>query len=640
MNHEQSPLRDLRVAAFESRRTAELVGLIQKTGATPMVSPSMREVPLGDSPDVLDFAKQLITGQIDVVILTTGVGFQHLLTSIERHLDRQRFLDSLGDVVTIARGPKSTAALRAVGIAPTHQVPEPNTWRQVLATLDQQAPVMNQRVAIQEYGIPNASLVAGLEARGAQVLSVKVYDWALPEDTRPLEENVRAIAAGDVDIVLFTSAYQIHNVMLVAQQLGVEARLRAQILRMVVGSVGPSTSQMLQEHSVPIDIEPVHPRMGQLVRDVADAAPDMLARKRFAPQAMGSPAVPTDAPIPPWHNGPFMKACRHELARPTPIWLMRQAGRYLPEYRKIRSQVTFWDLCRNPQLCAEVMIQTVERLQVDAAILFADLLPILHPMGLDLEYAAGEGPVIHNPLREPADVDRVRELESTDPLHYVMDAVRITRAGLPPAVPLIGFAGAPFTLASYAIEGGSSRDYLRTKTFMYRDGGAWRSLMQRLTRAIVVYLNGQIAAGVQCVQLFDSWVGCLGPDDYRRYVLPAMRDVIRQITPGVPVIHFATGNPALLPLIAQSGARVIGVDWRVELNQAWQTIGHQLAIQGNLDPATLFSTPEEIRRRAEDILQQAGGRPGHIFNLGHGVLPHTPVHHVTGLIETVHELTS
>jgi uroporphyrinogen decarboxylase len=261
-------------------------------------------------------------------------------------------------------------------------------------------------------------------------------------------------------------------------------------------------------------------------------------------------------------------------------------------------------------------------------------------MGLDLEFSAGEGPVIHNPLREPGDVDRVIELESAGALHFAIEAVRQTRRDLPAHIPLIGFAGAPFTLASYAIEGGASRSYLHTKTLMLRDRGAWQSLMARLARAVTVYLNAQIAAGAQAVQLFDSWVGCLGPDDYRESVLPFVKQIIASLTPGVPVISFATGNPQLAPLLAEAGPAVVGVDWRIRLDEAWQMIGPKHAIQGNLDPMALLADHDEIRRRVSDILRQAAGRPGHIFNLGHGVIPQTPVDNARALVELVHELSA
>jgi uroporphyrinogen decarboxylase len=342
----------------------------------------------------------------------------------------------------------------------------------------------------------------------------------------------------------------------------------------------------------------------------------------------------------PADDSPFLRACRRQPTSVTPIWLMRQAGRYLPEYREIRSKVAFLDFCKDPQLSSEVMIRTVQRLGVDAAIIFSDLLPILEPMGLELEFQQGEGPVIHNPVREPADVDRVRELDGLELLDFVMQTVRLTRAGLPPEIPVIGFAGAPFTLASYVIEGGGSRDYAHTKRLMLTDEGAWHELLSRLARSVTRYLNGQIAAGAQCVQLFDSWAGCLHPDDYRRYVLPHTRAVIEGVTPGTPVINFATGNPALLPLLSEAGGHVIGVDWRVRLDDAWRAVGYERGVQGNLDPTTLLADQATIRRRAKEILDQAAGRPGHIFNLGHGVLPPTPPENVIALVEMVHEMSA
>jgi len=338
-------------------------------------------------------------------------------------------------------------------------------------------------------------------------------------------------------------------------------------------------------------------------------------------------------------NSPFMKAVRREPADFTPVWLMRQAGRYQPEYRALREKVGFLELCKTPSLCAELMLRTVEQLGVDAASIFSDLLLILEPMGARLAYDEGAGPVIGNPIREAADVDRLAELENLDTLAYVMETVRLTREGLDRRLPLLGFAGAPFTLASYLIEGGASRDHRRTKAFMMADPGAWDVLLSRLARAAARYLNAQLDAGAQAVQLFDSWAGCLGPDDYRRFALPYTQAVIRAVRRPAPVIHFAPGNPALLPRVAEAGGDVIGVDWRIGLNDAWAAIGEDRAIQGNLDPAALLTNPAEIRRRVRAVLDQAAGRPGHVFNLGHGVLPQTPVENAIALVEAVHDLS-
>jgi len=336
-------------------------------------------------------------------------------------------------------------------------------------------------------------------------------------------------------------------------------------------------------------------------------------------------------------DGPFLKACRREPTEVTPIWLMRQAGRYMAEYRSIRAKVSFLDLCKDPALATEVTVTAAEVLGVDAAILFADILLILEPLGFDLEFAKGEGPVIHNPIREGVDVDRVRRMADASALGYVMDALGSIRSALRPTTPLIGFAGAPFTLACYAIEGGGSRHYEKAKAFMFRDPGAWDALMSILVDATAVYLNAQAAAGAQALQIFDSWVGTLGPDAYRRFVQPHMSRLIGSLDPSVPVIHFGTDTSTLLELQRDAGGDVIGLDWRVDLAEAWGRLGPSVAVQGNLDPTVLFAPIGEIRRQASMVLDRAGGRPGHIFNLGHGIMPQTPVDHVRALIDHVHE---
>lgn len=330
----------------------------------------------------------------------------------------------------------------------------------------------------------------------------------------------------------------------------------------------------------------------------------------------------------------LLKALRREpVARP-PVWLMRQAGRYMREYRAVRDGVSFLDLCKNPRLCADVMRTAVERIGVDAAIIFSDLLPILEPLGFDLAYLPGDGPSIGNPFRDADDLKRVRELTDVSPLDFVFKTVEATKKAVAP-LPVIGFAGAPFTLAGYAIEGGTSRNFARTKTLMRSEPVVWRELLGRLARSAARYLNAQIDAGADVVQIFDSWAGVLDVADFRRFALPALQEMRRAIRPDVPVIYFGTGNPALLPAFADVESDCVGVDWRIELGDAWEKIGRNRAIQGNLDPTVLLASQDVIRREATRILDENGDRPGFIFNLGHGILKETPVENVVFLVETV-----
>ncbi len=336
----------------------------------------------------------------------------------------------------------------------------------------------------------------------------------------------------------------------------------------------------------------------------------------------------------------FLKACRREPVDMTPVWMMRQAGRYLEEYRAIRAKHSFLEMCRSPELAAEVTVQPLRRFPLDAAIIFADILLPLPGIGIDLSFAQGEGPVIGNPIRTPADVDALHPLDPDRDVPFLAEAIRLVRREIEGKVPLIGFSGAPFTLASYMIEGGGSRDFVRTKSFMYAEPAAWHRFLDRISEMVISYLQYQVDAGAQALQLFDSWVGILGPTDYREFVLPYSRRVMETVSGGVPVIHFGTDTATLLPLIKQAGGDVIGVDWRIDLGQAWETIGYDRGIQGNLDPIALFAPPDVLESRVASILEQAGGRPGHIFNLGHGILQTTPLENVHLMLDAVHRLSA
>ena len=336
----------------------------------------------------------------------------------------------------------------------------------------------------------------------------------------------------------------------------------------------------------------------------------------------------------------FLRACRREPVDCTPVWFMRQAGRYLPEYQEIRAGHSILEVCKTPELAVEVTLQPIRRFDLDAAIIFADILLPLEPMGLSLEFAAGEGPVIANPIRTASDVAALGAVRPEADLGFVLESIRQARAALAGEVPLIGFAGAPFTLASYAIEGGGSRNYIETKRLMYGDPDAWHDLMGRLSDAVAEFLAAQVAAGAQAVQLFDSWVGALSPDDYAEYASPYSQRIFGALAElGVPRIHFGTGANTLLPLMAAAGCDVIGLDWRIPLDEGWAAAGHHLAVQGNLDPVALFAPEPEIERRVLDIVKRAAGRPVHNFNLGHGILPETPPEAVGFVADLVHRAT-
>jgi len=321
------------------------------------------------------------------------------------------------------------------------------------------------------------------------------------------------------------------------------------------------------------------------------------------------------------------------------VWLMRQAGRYMKEYRDIRKKVPFLEFCKTPDLVAQITVSAQELLGADAAIIFSDILVVVECFGMDLEYGRNEGPSIKVTLDEGKNIDDLIEKDIDHELAFVYAGIRRTRAALKKNIPLLGFCGAPFTLASYMIEGGTSKTFTQTKRFMYEDPGRWNALMQKITRGLERYLIGQVRAGVQAVQVFDSWVGCLSPEDYDRFVAPHSARVIASVRDSVPVIHFGTGNPELLAPMTRAGGDAVGVDFRIGLDEGWKRIGHDRAVQGNLDPVVLYADKAVIRDRTLDILKRAAGRPGHIFNLGHGILPETPVDHAKYLVDLVHEQT-
>src|SRR6266446_4146687 len=455
---------NLTVVAFESRLARETATLIERYGGRPLIAPSMREVPLDENPAALEFGQKLLANQIDVAIFLTGVGVRALVRVLDGRLPRKDLTDALARITTVVRGPKPAAAMRELGLEPSISIPEPNTWREVLSSVSAAIQLKGRNIAVQEYGVSNHDLIAGLEARGARVMRVPVYRWALPEDRGPLFSALREIAQHHADVALFTSATQVTNVLQIADADGIVDAVRDGFRSMVIGSVGPVCTQALKSRGIHVDIEPEHPKLGHLVKTVASRASAILQRKREGEAGRlevvsHPPARLSELPghTAQFKDHPFIRACRLEAVPYTPIWLMRQAGRYMPEYRAVRERHSFVEMCERPELAAEVTVTAVRRLGVDAAIIFADILLPLLPMRVGLKYEHGDGPVIEHPLRTAEDLDRIPPVIVADALGFVADSIRMARRELAGKVPLIGFAGAPCTLASYLIEGGGSR---------------------------------------------------------------------------------------------------------------------------------------------------------------------------------------
>jgi uroporphyrinogen decarboxylase len=361
--------------------------------------------------------------------------------------------------------------------------------------------------------------------------------------------------------------------------------------------------------------------------------PTTISTLHTTPQA----ATPTGALS---SGSRFVRAClRHPVDR-TPVWFLRQAGRYMPEYQAVRRQHSLLEICKSPELAADVTITAAEKLDVDAAIIFADLLLPLEPMGLDFTFQAGEGPVVHRPIRTAADITALRTDRTAD-LGYVAQAIARVVAHFGQRIGIIGFCGAPFTLASYMIEGGGSRNYIETKRLMYSDPTAWQALMEKLTAVLLEYAGQQVEAGADVIQIFDSWAGALSVTDYREFVLPITKLLVQRVQAlGVPVIYFGVDTATLLPSMRETGADVIGLDWRIPLDAGWSALGHGCAVQGNLDPIALFAPEKILRARVQEVLRQANGRAGHIFNVGHGIVPGTPVENVQRVVQWVREISA
>jgi uroporphyrinogen decarboxylase len=636
-------LREFQLAALAIEHSEPLQQAIKRLGGKLVMCQAYSTEDLQEGAQLArkvasQFANQLLVGEFDLLVFVTAAGAQYFFQQSARLVDRQRLIDSLTDIRTVAGSPSATLALESLGISPTIALQQPQSWRDVLVALDQKVRVANFNVGLEESESIHG-LGSGIEARGGRVSAFSVYPHVPPSDPQAGIDFLNRLQSAECQAILFVSPAEVQRFCSMTRKLGWNRWLKRFSDEILVFSLGKETTELLVDRQISVDYTSQASDIEQFVHEIAEVIGEIENQKQIVRANFSGPATSGINRSAPWYDSPFMKACRGEPTQVTPIWLMQQAGRYLPEYRDLRSKMGYQELCSNPQLCSEVMCAAVRRLGVDAAIVFSDLLSMLVPMGVSLDFDQAKGPRIRNPIREPRDVNRVRRLENNDEVMFVLEAVTQTRRDLPDDLPLIGFAGAPFTLACYMIEGGPSRSLAHAKRLMLSDVVAWQELMQHLAHSISIYLNGQIAAGAQAVQLFDPWAGCLGFEDYKKFVLPYVQQVINRLPRHVPAINFATGNPSLLPLLADTRASVIGIDWRIRLDQAWDTIGHHRSIQGNLDPVVLLTDPHEIRRQTKLLLDQAAARPGHIFNLGHGILSRTPVDNVIALVDSVHELS-
>lgn len=627
----------LTVLSLESRMAAPMQKLIERYGGQALSAPSLCEVPVEDRSDAFVFFEELERGEHDLLILMTGVGLRTLISTLETRFPHERILAGLAKVPIVVRGPKPLSLCKIHGIPVAVTVPEPNTWNEILTILGEEGLIAGKKIAVLEYGVSNRAFLEELEARGAHLRTARIYTWALPEDLRPLQEAIDAVIAGRVDVLLFTNAAQVHHLLQMAGEK--EPALRRALHRVAISSIGPTTSEALRERQLFPDYEAAPNKMVNLVEQTAAVAKEIVTRKvRRADEAWirvsdsAAAGVPTPAPT----ESRMLRACRREPVDRIPIWLMRQAGRYMAEYQLVRGGVDFLTLCKTPELAAQVTLDAVERLNVDAAIIFADILLIVEPMGVPLEFKESLGPVIGRPLRSVEDIRNLKAVDPETSLGFVLEAVRQVRRAMDAKIPLIGFCGAPFTVAAYMIEGKGSRNYIPTKVLMREQPAAWHELMEKITEASIAYLKAQVAAGCQILQVFDSWVGNLDPASYREFVLPHMQRLFAALPKNVPTIHFGTGTASLLELMKEAGGDVIGLDSRVDIAEAWQRLG-EVAVQGNFDPVLLFAEPEVIESEVQKILQEVGSKPGFIFNLGHGILPETPVDHVMHLVDCVHQ---
>lgn len=625
----------LKVVSFESRMALPSVKMIEKLGGIAISAPTLKEVPLEKVDHIFDIYEKIKNGKIDYLVFFTGVATRGFLKVLTQKFDKQEVINTLNQNTKIViRGPKPEAVCKMNQINIDFIAEAPNTWREIIDCLNSED--LNQKqIAILEYGISNQDFINSLENLGSTIIKVPIYKWALPDDLEPLKKAILQIINHDIDLALFTSASQVDHLIQVARDIGKELELRKGFYQTAIFSIGPVASEKLRYHQLFADYEVEDHKLEVLINDMATYGQKILTEKRKRYDRSEIYVENNQVSSAHYQDSLFMRALRKEKVERPPIWLMRQAGRYMAEYQCSRRGKEFLEVCKNPELCTEITLTAVERLRLDAAIIFSDILPILEVMGINLHYAEGHGPVLRPTLELPSQVGKLKSPDIKNDLSFVFEAISLTRNQLNPNIPLLGFSGAPFTLASYLIEGGGSKNYINTKNFMRNNPSAWQDLMNLLSEAIIEYLKAQFQSGAQAVQLFDSWAGILPVNEYEKFVLPYSKKIIDEVSPIIPVIHFGSFTFDQLPLIKKAGGQAISLDWKLDFIKSWDLLGNDFAIQGNLDPTLLYSSPDYFIPLLNQFLEKVGDRRGFLFNLGHGILPKTPVDHVIQFIEAV-----
>ena len=616
-------MKQKKVAAFEARLGLKMKKLIEKHQAIPLVASVLKEIPLTENKKAFEVFSQISSDVFDYIILLTGVGTRTFIETLSTHIPKEKIIEILSQQKIIVRGPKPATVCNLNKIPIVLKAPEPNTWKEILSSIQDHFSIHSKKILIIEYGTPNEQLILALTTLGAHIHTLSVYRWSLPDDLKPAREVIEQIIQQKVDFVLFTSAIQVDHMLQIAQQMKKELPLRKGLYHSVIASIGPVTSERLAEKQIFPDIESFPNKMEDLVEIVSQKGPKILDEKQK--KKLFNQTSPS-----------FMRLT--SLLKPTPIipvWFMRQAGRYMTEYQLVRAPQNFLSFCKDADLCIEATLGAVERLGVDAAIIFSDILLVLEPMGFKLHYP--EGPAIDNPIQSPDDLKNLKPVSMDQSLPFLKKAIQGVKKNLPARIPLIGFCGAPFTMASYIIEGGSTKDFKKTKHFMQTYPKAWHELMEQLTNNLASLLLFQIKAGCEIVQVFDSWASQLSPQTYQAFALPYTQKLFSLIPSNIPAIHFGSFGPNLLSEQIQGGGNIISLHSSIDPRMAVQIIPENKGIQGNLNPDLLFEKPSIFLKETEKILQVFGKRKGYIFNLGHGIKPHTPVNHVMRLVDFIHE---